>query len=125
MSAELKNKFQYWIMESEGQTPIRLHHVINPGSGEKFSYIHQVSTWAFDKFETNRVFGKGAPFDAPFHFELHTQRAYEYYAANTECHNPFKGLLIEESGTIFDFYKKIGFDYKKKRYATKRAQSHE
>lgn len=116
MNSELNNKFQYWIVEFERQAPIKLHHIVNPGSDEKFSYVHQVSTWAFDKFETNRVFGKAAPYDAPFHFELHTQRTYEYCAANPEYNNQFTGLLIEESGTIFDFYKKIGYDHKKKRF---------
>lgn len=113
---------QYWIVECRLGSPIRLHHVLNPGYGGRGWYKSISSVEAFENNEQKRVERDYYCKDRtpPFEFWVFKHHEYDFYnrADRTSDLNPFLGLDVVESGSIFDFYKSISYDFKNKVYVS-------
>lgn len=108
-----ENTSHYWILEWRNNTPVKIHHIVNPGRSEKGGYQHMMSTHAFWSNELTRV--SKAFYTAPFRYEVIFQREYERDELQG-FENRYAEYPHEESGTIFEFYEKVGYDRKKKQF---------
>ena len=109
----------YWIIECHNGSPFRLHHIINPGYGEKGWYRHISSVESFRRHEEKRSgIHNGKEKMHAFEFWVFADREYSYYSqvGRESEFNPFVGLEFIESGSIFEFYNSIAYDHKARRY---------
>lgn len=116
MSCESRaSKRQYWIVEYRNGEPILVHHIVNPSLSERGWYVHVLSTDGFQNRESTRLLKAERICGTPQrYFSVRRNSEWEF-----DRHRPLYGLSelpIEERGTIFDFYKHVGFDHKKNRY---------
>lgn len=101
------------------------HHIKIPRATEPGFYRAVVSMGAFQHRELTRVFGEKVRTrrqEVPFYYALQRRQEVELrYASHVHRYGKtLKEILpIIEHESIWDFYKYIGYDYKKKRFVEK------
>jgi len=101
------------------------HYIKMPRATEPGFYRAVVSMGAFQHRELDRVFGEKARRsrkEVPFYYALQRRQELEVrYAGHVHRYGQElrERLPIIEHESIWDFYKYIGYDYKKKRFVEK------
>jgi hypothetical protein len=117
-------RFDMMVIEERNGKEFALHHVHLPAPRESGFYIQHKSMNAFKQRALKR-FGAyqdkhGYYTPMPMHFDVRIMESYNREAEiwRTIGLDPHESLGTISHASPFDFYRYIGFDYKKNRFVT-------